>query len=168
MTGRTRGARLWALVTIAAALTALTGCDNFFVPETTTGGGGGSTTSNYVYVANSTTSSIAGFTIGTGTLTAVSGSPFALNYAPLAAVVTPSNSFLYVAGGGAINVYAINSSTGALTSANGGAVVNVVALDVSPDGAWLFGLDSTSNAVDQFQINTSTGALSWRRRRRTR
>jgi 6-phosphogluconolactonase len=158
MTGRATGAKLWALVTIAAALTALTGCGNFFVPPTT--GGGGSTTNNRVYVANASTSTIAGFTIGTGTLTAVSGSPFSLGYAPLAAVVTPSNSFLYVAGGGAINVYAINSSTGSLTSANGGAIVNVVALDVSPDGQWLFGLDGASTVVDEYQINTSTGALT--------
>jgi 6-phosphogluconolactonase (cycloisomerase 2 family) len=145
---------------IAAALTALTGCGDFFVKPTS--GGGGGTTSNRVYVANSATSTIAGFTIGTATLTAVPNSPLALGYAPTAAVVTPSNSFLYVAGPGAIYVYTINSD-GSLTGASGGAavaVVNALALDISPDGNWLFGLDGTTTVVDEFKINTSTGALS--------
>jgi 6-phosphogluconolactonase (cycloisomerase 2 family) len=137
-----------------------TGCGNFFVPENS--GGGGSTTGNVVYVANSATSTLAGFTVGTGTLTAVSGSPFALGYAPLAAVVTPSNSFVYVAGPDAIYAYSI-SSTGVISAVSGGAAaaaISVTSLAISPDGKWLFGLDSQSTALDQYQINTSTGALT--------
>jgi 6-phosphogluconolactonase (cycloisomerase 2 family) len=145
---------------IVMVVVALTGCGQFFIPPTS--GGGGSTTNNRVYVANSTTSSLSGFTIGTSTLSAVSGSPLSLGYVPVAAVVTPNNNFIYVAGPGAIYMYTINSD-GSLTAPSGGAAVaavNVVSLDVSPDGQWLFGLDNTQTVLDEFQVNTSTGALS--------
>src|SRR5260370_6120453 len=161
MTERAGGVRLGTRLVIAAAMTALTGCGDFFVKPTSSGGGG-STGGNLVYVANSATNTIAGVTIGTATLPAVSGSPFALSYSPVAAVVTPSNSFLYVAGAGAIYVYTITSD-GSLTGASTGAAVavaNVVSLDVSPDGQWLFGLDAATTVVDEYTINQSTGALT--------
>lgn len=164
MRERARRLRLWTGIVIAAALPALTGCGNFFVKPDNSGGGtgGGGTTGNRVYVANTTANTIAGFAIGTATLTAVPGSPLALGYAPSDVVVTPSNSFLYVAGPGAIYVYTINAD-GSITGASGGAavaIVNVTSLDVSPDGNWLFGLDGTTTVVDEFKINRSTGALS--------
>ncbi|MBS1801459.1 MAG: beta-propeller fold lactonase family protein [Acidobacteria bacterium] len=145
-----------AIVTLAIALT---GCGQFFIPPT---GGGGTTGSNRVYVANSATNSLSGFTIGTAALSAVSGSPLSLGYVPIAAAVTPNNNFIYVAGPGAIYMYTI-SSDGSLSAPSSGAAVaavNVVSLDVSPDGQWLFGLDNTQTVLDQFQINSSTGALS--------
>jgi len=152
--------RLWAWGIVAAVLSALTGCSNFFIPPTT--GGGGTTSGNRVYVANSTANTIAGFTVGTNTLTSVPNSPLALGYSPTAVVTTPSNTFLYVAGLGAIYVYTINSDGSLSSSSQGSAValVTVAALDVSPDGQWLFGLDSLTTVVDEFQINTSTGGLT--------
>jgi 6-phosphogluconolactonase len=168
MLERVRVMRLLTWIVVAAAVSVLTGCGNFFVPPNNGGsGGGGSTAGNRAYVANSDTktpanSTIAGFTVGTGTLTAVPNSPFTLGYPPTAMVTTPTNSFLYVAGSGAIYVYTINAD-GSLTGSSGGAavaIVNVAALDVSPDGNWLFGLDTATTVVDQFQINTSNGSLS--------
>ncbi|MDE1176254.1 MAG: beta-propeller fold lactonase family protein [Edaphobacter sp.] len=147
-----------------AALFGLSGCGQFFVPENNDSGGGTTGTAR-VYVANSTTGTLAAFTVGTNALSAVSGSPFSLGYAPLDAVVTPSNSFVYVAGPDAIYAYAI-ASDGTISSASGGsggaavAVATVASLAVSPDGQWLFGLDSTSTTLDEYQINTSTGALT--------
>jgi len=152
----------WLLASVLlVGLSALTGCDGFFVPEPGHGGGGG-TTGNYVYVANGLTNTVAGFSIGSGKLTAVSGSPLAVGYSPQALVVTPSDSFLYVAGPGAIYLYTINSDGSLSTSSSGAAVaiVNVASLDVSPDGQWLFGLDLATTQLVQFQINTSTGALT--------
>ena len=156
--GRERAGRFSAAIVMLVV--ALTGCGQFFIPPTN--GGGGSTGNNRVYVANSTTSSLSGFTIGTNTLSAVTGSPLSLGYVPAAAVVTTNNNFIYVAGPGAIYVYAINSD-GSLTAPSTGAAVaaiSVVSLDISPDGQWLFGLDNTQQVLDEFQINTSTGALS--------
>jgi 6-phosphogluconolactonase len=59
--------------------------------------------------------------------------------------------------------YAI-SSTGALTqiASNGNIALvnaNVVAMDISPDGQWLFALDSNGATVDEFEIQTG-GVLS--------
>jgi 6-phosphogluconolactonase (cycloisomerase 2 family) len=144
---------------IVMLVVALIGCGQFFVPPTS---GGGSTGNNRVYLANSTTSSLSGFTIGTNTLSAVSGSPVSLGYVPVAAVVTPNNNFIYVAGPTAIYMYTINSD-GSLTASSSGAaqvVASVVSLDVSPDGQWLFGLDNNQLVVDEYQINSSTGALT--------
>jgi 6-phosphogluconolactonase len=150
-----------AALIVAAALPALTGCSGFF-PPVNGGGGGGGTTGNYVYVANSNANSIGGFSIGTGTLTAVANSPLALGYTPVTMVVTPSNSFLYVASASTINVYLIGAN-GSLTVPTGGAtaaVATVASMDVSPDGNWLFGLDSLQHLLDVYQINKTTGALA--------
>src|SRR5580698_1737418 len=117
MTVGARGVRL-CVVSMMAALLTLTGCGNFFVPEPNSGssGGGGTANGNRAYVINASANNVAGFTVGTGTLTAVPNSPLALGYAPAAAVTMPDNTFLYVAGPGAIYVYTINSD-GSLSAA---------------------------------------------------
>jgi 6-phosphogluconolactonase len=151
-----------AAALLVMALPALVGCSGFFVPVNGGGGGGGGASSNNVYVANSVTNSVSGFAVGTGTLKAVPNSPLALGYSPVAMVVTPSNSFLYVAGASSINVYPIGTD-GSLTVLSGGntaAVATVVSLDVSPDGNWLFGLDGLQQKLDVYQINTATGGLA--------
>jgi len=141
-------------------LLAVTGCGDFFIDEPH--GNSGGTTGNYVYVANSTTNTIAAYSISSGKLTAVSGSPLTVGYSPNALAVTPGNTFLYVAGPGAIYAYKINSDGSLSASSSGAAVaiVNVASIDISPDGQWLFGLDNTTTVLDQFKINSSTGALS--------
>jgi 6-phosphogluconolactonase (cycloisomerase 2 family) len=156
--GTADGRRSIAPVLLIALLT-LAGCDGFFVKEPS---GGGGTTGNYVYTANSSTNSIGGFSISKNALSTISGLPLSVGYSPGALAVTPSNSFLYVAGPGAIYAYAINSN-GTLTASSSGAavaIVNVSSIAISPDGQWLFGLDLTTTVLDQFQINASTGALT--------
>lgn len=162
MIGRVGKLQRLVVMMSAALVPALTGCSGFFVPVTGGGGGGGTTGNNVVYVANATTSSVSGFSIGTGTLTQVTNSPLALGYSPVAMVVTRSNSFLYVAGPVNINVYPIASDGSISVPTNGStvAVASVASLDVSPDGNWLFGLDAVQQLLDVFQINTSTGALT--------
>src|SRR5579871_425950 len=163
MTSGAQGMRLSVWLMMAATL-ALTGCGDFFRPEPNNGGGGGGggNTGNSAYVINASANTLAGFTVGTGTLTSVPSSPLALGYSPAAAVTMPDNTFLYVVGPGAIYVYTINTD-GSLTAPSRGAqvaLVNVSAIDISPDGNWLFALDLATNVVDQFSINRSTGALS--------
>lgn len=160
--GRGRNMQRLVVMLGAALLPALTGCTGFFVPVNGGGGGGGTTGNNVVYVANAATNSVAAFAIGTGTLTTVANSPLALGYSPVAMVVTPSNSFLYVAAPTSINVYLIGSN-GSLSVPSGGSTLVpavVASLDVSPDGNWLFGLDAVQQSLDVFKINTSTGALT--------
>jgi 6-phosphogluconolactonase len=153
----------WVAVVVAVVLPLFTGCSGFFPPINGGGSGGGGTNGGRVYIANQATSSIGGFTIGTGTLTAVPNSPVKSGIKPLAMVVTPNNSLLYVAAAtSGIFVYFINSD-GSLTTPSTGfqpAGVLATALAVSPDGQWLIALDGTTQQLDIFQINSSTGGLS--------
>ena len=166
------GMRFAEAITVGV-LAVLTGCGGGFFPPltTTTGSGGGTTTtSSFAYVANATTSTIAGFgiattTAGAGTLTAVSGSPYALTQTPTAMAITPSNSFLYAAAPGGIYGYSINGTTGVLTALNSGSalassIYGEVSLDVSPDGQWLFALSDNSATLEQYQITAATGAIA--------
>ena len=112
-----------------------------------------------MYVANATASTVSGYAIGTGTLTAVAGLPGSLGYVPQAAVVSIPNTYLYIAGPTAIYAYTIGSS-GVISSVGAVATSTVLAMDVSPDGQWLVGLDALTQQLDVFQINISTGALA--------
>ena len=153
------------------ALMLTVGCGTFFVyPGNLPGGGGSGSTGDYVYVANAVTSKLAGFSVGTGTLTAVSGSPYALGFVPTAVAVNPANTIVFVAGTnglfGFINAFSIGSggALSLLTSNNVG-VADEVAIDVSPDGQWLVGIDATGPAlgevlVDEYQITASNGQLT--------
>jgi 6-phosphogluconolactonase len=168
---------------IAVVLPGMVGCSGFFQPVDNSGGGGsggGTATGNSVYVANLTKSSLNGFTVvpavaavaATATapavpatpanLTGLAGLPTAVAYQPLSMVVTPANTFLYVASLSGIYVYTINSG-GSLTAPAANprpAGVYAAAMAISPDGQWLVALDGTTQQLDIFQINTSTGALT--------
>jgi len=137
----------------------LAGCGDFFPPIK---GGGSSSGSDIVYVANASSTSVTGYAMSTGALVAVSGSPYTLSFTPTAIAVTPANTFVYVAGSGVVYVYSIGTG-GALTAANNGAAVangNVVSMDISPDGKWLFTLDADGTTIEEYSINTSTGILT--------
>lgn len=127
----------------------LTGCGAFFVyPGSTTTGSGGSTTGDYAFVSNSTSGAdyISAYSVSSGSLTAASGSPTALNYEPQAMVVSTNNAYLFVASGLYIYGYSIGSS-GALTQVGSGALANdtTEAMAVSPDGQWLITLDNETS-----------------------
>jgi len=149
---------------LAAMVTALSGCGSFFVYP-----GSSSTTTNtgdYVYVSNSTTGTtyINGYSLSSGTMAALSGSPINLNFVPSAMAITPNNDLLFVASvlGNGIYSYSISTS-GTLTAENSSVAVaggNPVSIDISPDGQWLFALDSLSYTLSEYSINNSTGTLS--------
>jgi 6-phosphogluconolactonase len=157
---RTRSAERWAVIAVLA-LPVFTGCGDFF-PPINGGGSGGGTTSNRVYIANQAANSIGGFAIGAGTLAAVNSSPLATTYKPLSMVVTPNNALLYVGSSAGIFVYFINSDGSLKTPSTGAQPAGVFApaLTVSPDGQWLIALDGTTQQLDIFQINASTGGLT--------
>ncbi|SFS17417.1 6-phosphogluconolactonase, cycloisomerase 2 family [Granulicella pectinivorans] len=148
---------------LCAAIPALSGCGNFFVYPGTGGGSGSGSTTSYAYVANATTTNLAAFALNSGKLVSVSGSPYSLGISPTSLVVTPANTYLYVGTAVALYGFSINTTTGQLTALNSGqalASVNVVSLDVSPDGNWLLALDASGVTVDEYAINTSTGLLN--------
>jgi len=152
-----------------SAILLLAGCHNFFICEgkasCPNSGGGGSTTSDWVYVSNAAanSTSISAYDIGNGSLAAISGSPFNIGFAPVALSVSPNNAFLYAATlpgvtNPGIYLFSINSSTGALTSANGGNVLittQVSSMDISPDGNYLFVVDAAATALSEYSINSS-------------
>lgn len=154
-------------IALAAGLSLMmTGCAGFFVPVVINPTTPGTGTGDYVYVANGTTSTLAGYSItaATGALTAVTNSPYTLSFVPTSLAITPNNQFLYVGGVGVLFVYAINAD-GSLTIANSGSAVGTFfttaqAMDVSPDGQWLFVLNGDAATLSQFQINATNGVLT--------
>jgi 6-phosphogluconolactonase (cycloisomerase 2 family) len=165
------GSMMGLLRRVAAALGLValcwtTGCAGFWVYPGSSSSGSSSTSGDIVYVANETAETVSGFVVGTGSLTAVSGSPVSLGFSPTALAVNPADSILFVAGSSQIAAYSIGTGgvLGSLSSGVTGGLLDVVAMDISPDGQWLFALDGTlaSNMVTvyEFQINSSTGALT--------
>jgi 6-phosphogluconolactonase len=118
----------------------LAGCGDFWQAPSTTSTTTSTTTdsSGYFYVLNSATLQIAGYSIQSGALTAVSGSPYAMAAAPLSAAIAPGGGFLYVSTVSGIYTYSI-ASDGSLAVQNNGQPAGVVAsqMQVDPNGAWL-------------------------------
>jgi len=158
------GTRSLSALAVSTALL-IAGCGDFFTPPASGGGGGSTGGGDYVYVANQTTSTVAAFSVGSGGLTTISGSPFPLSFTPTAIAVNPANTIVFVAGinsgAGYIASYSIGSN-GSLTlmTTNSVGLADPISMDVSPDGQWLLGLDGNGLTIDQYQINTSTGALT--------
>jgi len=159
----------WLGLVLLLCLPLAVGCAGFFPKTTSTSSSSVTNTGDYAYVASAFSSgstsvyTLNGYTVGTGTLTKLSGFPLSLSFPPSAIVVNPANSVLYVGGEGVIYGYTI-SSAGALTAitTSGSAALataNVVSMQVSPDGGWLFALDSDGVTIDEFQI-ASTGLLT--------
>src|SRR5216684_8412808 len=121
----------------------------------------------FLYVVNSGSSNVSAFSVNlqNGSLTAVSGSPFAAKSGPSSVATDPSGKFLYVANktSGDISAYNINSGTGALTPVTGSpftAGTGPAALKVDPSGKFLYAANSGSNNVSAYTINGTDGALT--------
>ena len=149
-----------SVVLLCSVLSWASGCGKFFVspaPPTPPG------TGNYFYVANSVTSTIAGFTIGTSSITNTVNSPYSIGVTPSAIAVTPNSKYLYVSSlSGAIFGYSIASS-GALSLLNSGSAlitgVSPTSLRVDPSGNWLIAADLPPAAY-VFAIDSTSGGLT--------
>ena len=85
---------------------------------------------------------------------------------PSSVVVHPSGKFVYVPDGNfsgsaaSVSMYAINATTGALTSIGTiAAGSNPVSVAIDPSGKFAYAANSGSNDVSMYAINASTGAL---------
>src|SRR5512142_1498154 len=131
--------RVFAALAISAFLLG-TGCEGFFVPENSCNCKDGSTDGgDYVYVANQTTGTLAAYSVGSGALTVISGSPYSLGFSPTALAINPANSIVFVAGINSgisyIDAFSIGSNGGlTLLKHNTAGLANPIAMDVSPDG----------------------------------
>ena len=132
------------------------------------GGFEGTGTSAIVYVANSGSNNVLGYTINgaTGALTAVTGAPFSVVTPPSAIAVSSNGSFAYVTLNQALNnvrAFTVNAATGALTQVGGSpfqAGANPTAVTVSPNRQFLFVTNGGSDNVSAFTIDGTTGALT--------
>lgn len=108
---------------------------------------------------------------GSGSLSQVSGSPFATGANPIAVAVHPSGNFLYVANHDAasISAYAIDPVTGSLTATPGSPFVgggvgnpteNPSALAIDPSGKYLLVAEAGIASVAVYTINQTTGDLA--------
>ncbi len=169
------GRALLGAVGLCASV-ALTGCGNFFVyPGSTstgtgTGTGTGNSSTDFAYVSNSASGStyVNGYAVSSGALTATTGSPYNLAYVPAAMAITPSDTYLYIAtdsglSAGYLYGYSIGTG-GSLSILDGGTALeseNVASIAISPDGQWLFALDAGGITLEEYLINSSTGALTF-------
>ena len=153
----------WAYLALMTAPLLLSGCKGFWDAPSNGGGGGGTTASSgKFYVANAATSQIAGFYVNAGTVTALSGSPYAVATAPIAMAIAPNNNFLYVSTINGIYVYSIGLS-GQLTLGNGGNPISAdqaTSMQVDATNTWLIEAESGLQQVFAIPINSSTGVAT--------
>lgn len=140
----------------------LTGCGGFF---TAIGTGTGTTgSSSYVYVTN-LGGTLAEYSLTSGVLAPLSGSPITLPLAPYSVVVAPNNAFVYVGTGTGVFLYTI-SSNGTLTEGNGDNVAYVNASNssliaqsmvIDSTSSWLLIAYRNSTVLDAVQLTPTTG-----------
>ena len=129
-------------------LLGVAGCGGFFSSQTTPV----TTTGDYLYVANSNNTFLAGFAVSSsGTLSVLNNSPYNNWVAAESLAVTPANSFLYAGTTNGIYGYTINSG-GSITVVNSG---NPLAQDLVPTAMQV---DSTGSYLLAVGISTSIQA----------
>lgn len=152
----------WARLALMVA-PLLAGCKGFWDAPASSGGGGSTTSSSGIfYVANRQTSQIAGFSINSGAVTELSGSPYAIPAGPVALAITPSNAFLYASTANGIYVYSI-ASDGALTLANSSSPISAdpaQTMQVDSTNSWLIEAVSGTANVYAIALNASTGGTA--------
>ena len=184
------GSRVWAwmrqsaLIAVVLAvggllgsvLIAVQGCSGSFFqcenkaacPASGTTGSTGTTGSvDFAFVSYTTTdgnSVVTGYDLASGGLTAIN--TVTLPFVPIAMTVNPANSRLYVAsvpGAKTPGIYEYTIGTdGTLTSAGTDPLVQDFpgAMAISPDGAWLFTLQSTGQTMTEYKVDATTGSLT--------
>jgi 6-phosphogluconolactonase (cycloisomerase 2 family) len=141
-----------------AVLLAHPACNGFFVDDVTDEG-------QFVFVANNnggTPGSVSGFLIDefNGSLSQLTGSPFAAGTGPVDLDADADGTLLYVANqGGTISGFAIDANTGALTQVTGSpfSVTAPVSIAVDPAGRFVYILGAAGD-VSPRRIN-SAGTL---------
>jgi 6-phosphogluconolactonase len=158
-----RWSGFWLVLPVVLVVLAV-GCSGFWKLPAGSGGGGGTTStdlsSGVFYVLDQTTSQIAAYSISSGTLETVSGSPYTVPATPTTIAVSPSGGFLYVATVNGIYLYTVGSG-GVLSEGNSN---NPISSDITStlaiSGSWLvdaFEAASGDVQFDAIPISSSTG-----------
>jgi 6-phosphogluconolactonase (cycloisomerase 2 family) len=120
----------------------------------------------FVY-ADDSSGGIYGYSVdpGTGSLTALPGSPFASGGEPSVMAINPAGTFVYlaVANRNTVAAFAVNAATGALTPVTGGSAPagsDPYNIEVAPSGKFAYATNLNSNSVTGFSIDAVTGVLT--------
>jgi len=150
---------------LLAAVPFLAGCGNFWQAPSGSSGSGSCTsncttaTSGNFYILNSgTTPQIVGKSIVSGTLTAISGSPWAVQSTPYSMAIAPNGNFLVVSTTSGVFAYPISS--GKLGTAVTVSTDQAYAIQVDTTNSWLVEAIPATGGVmlGAVPINSSTGA----------
>jgi len=154
----------WAGLLLAAT-PFLAGCGNFWQAPSGSSGSGSCTTncttatSGNFYILNAgTTPQIVGKSIVSGTLTAISGSPWAVQSAPYSMAIAPNGNFLIVSTTSGVFAYPISS--GKLGTVVTVSTDQAYAVQVDTTNSWLIEAIPATGGVmlGAVPINSSTGA----------
>jgi 6-phosphogluconolactonase (cycloisomerase 2 family) len=122
--------------------------------------------SKYLYVTSGG-SGVAGFGIdpSTGSLTSLPGSPYTTpsSFGAQRLTVDPTGKFVYVPfqGSNSVGVYALNASTGALTSIGTAPTgAGPIQAAVDPQDRFLYVTNGSANSVSGYVIDPATGLLT--------
>ncbi len=145
----------------AGAALLVAGCKGFWdIPASTTTTTPTTLSSGVFYVLDQTTGQLAAYSISSGKLETVSGSPSALSASPTSVAVAPGGSFLYVGTLNGIYLYTVGSG-GALTIANNGELISPdIASAMTVSGSWLidaFSVTTGEVEIDAIPISVTTG-----------
>jgi len=147
--------RLAATAAALVGIISLTGCKGFFTAITSSGTAVGSAT--YAYVSNYA-GTVSAYTLTSGVLATISGSPVSLGGDVTSVVVAPNNAFLYVGTTTGIFLYTIGTG-GVLTEANSSTVISTIVptgMAIDSTSGWLI-VSSASTTLEAFQLTASTG-----------
>lgn len=149
---------------LVASTVLLCGCAGFWdLPpssSTTTTTTPTTLSSGVFYVLNQTTKQIVGYSIDSGTLTAVSGGTQTLAAAPSCIAIAPSGGFLYVGTVNGIYLYTIGSGGSLALANNSNPISDDIPSVMQVNGSWLvdaFTAASGSVQLDAIPIDASTG-----------
>jgi len=168
LTQASRRARVVSFIGFVALLgvfgiLGLTGCGEFFTPVNNSGTTTGSTT--YAYVTNvgsgGTGGTLSEYSLTSGVLSALNGSPITLTATPTSIVVAPNNAFLYVGTNLGVFLYTIGTD-GTLTEGNDDTIVYLgptypKSLAVDSTSSWLIVANNDSTELDALPISPTTG-----------
>jgi 6-phosphogluconolactonase len=153
------------LIIFCCLLISMAGCS----PSSVTRGGPTPTPvpgNAFVYTANAGGNSISAFANdGTGALTPVPGSPFAVSGQPFGIAATPNNQFLYVTSfqNNQVSEFFINPGNGTLTplvcTTTATTDVQPLKIAINPAGTLLYTANQVGS-ITGFSINATTGCLT--------
>jgi len=148
--------KAWVLIFVVASITSCLSC--------------GTTSSHYLYATLAAANQVLAYREdpNSGTLVEIAGSPYPVGVGPYSLVVHPSGKFVYVANSGQlendISLFDV-ASNGALTEITPRTPIGPNAsqpqlLAMDPAGGYLYCMNTGSNNISVFSIDSSNGVLT--------